>query len=227
MNKVYLICTTMRTGGNLLCQYLTDTKLVGNPLDYSSPWYCFQFGILESGCRPITKDYVNRMIGNYSTAGVFGMKLPCLSAEEEIKSDTLKDLFPDNTLYIFLSRENKLQQAISTSVAHQTQRYLSNQRPLWSDDPSRKAQYSKEKLDEYIAEFSTQDAEWSAYFKRNQVDPLCLTYEELIANPKKVVKSVLKYVGVAIPARFELPPARLEKMADEKSIEWEARYRAR
>jgi trehalose 2-sulfotransferase len=223
--KIYLFCTTMRTGSSLLCSYLADMKLAGNPLDYSNKFYLRQFGITEPGCQPLTPEYVQQMIDKYTVNDIFGMKLPYAAVRKEIQSDALECLFPDKPLYIYVTRHDKLKQAISASRGMQTHRWYSNQIDFGMKLPPIQERYNRSEIDMFLRQFDEQETEWESYFERNQINLLTITYEALTANPKRVIKQVLSFIGVKIPKSFELPPTRLEKQADGLSDEWEQKYK--
>lgn len=218
----YAICSTNRTGSTLLCCYMMDTGLVGYPVDYSSQAH---LDLFLSGCearKPLTTKRIDELIKSYSTGGVFGIKIPYFSFQKEIQNNALSDLFPIQPKYIYITREDKIKQAVSMARAFQTGRHYSFQKtkdvmPL---------QYIAGHIRSCLEEIEKESEIWEDYFTRNGINPLRVTYEELDSNSKKTVVNVLEYIGVTVPAGFRLPPARLKKQADKISAEWEVRYKA-
>jgi|WetSurSiteA1Bulk_404760.scaffolds.fasta_scaffold80138_1 trehalose 2-sulfotransferase len=219
--SIYLVCTTMRTGSSLFCSYLADTGLAGNPLDYSNKFYLRQFGVDEPGCQPLTPEYVQQMIDKYTVNDVFGMKLPYQAVIKELADNTLNNLFPTQPMYIYVTRNDKLKQAISLSRAVQTTKFYSTQIPAFEV----KEQYSRTEIDAFLRQLETHEYVWRSYFENNHIDPLLITYEALVSNPLQTIKTTLNFIGVKLPKDFALPPARLEKQADSINEEWEKLYK--
>jgi LPS sulfotransferase NodH len=65
---------------------------------------------------------------------------------------------------------------------------------------------------------------WREFFQEHDIAPLELFYEELIVDLEGTVRRVLGFLGVS-GEDVELLPPTLRKMADDRSQEWEARYR--
>ena len=65
---------------------------------------------------------------------------------------------------------------------------------------------------------------WRRWFEENGVDPLRLTYEELVADPTATARRVLELVGVDVPTGFAGAPG-TEQQADAVNEEWIRRYR--
>jgi LPS sulfotransferase NodH len=69
-----------------------------------------------------------------------------------------------------------------------------------------------------------EDAHWKEYFQTHNISPLELIYEELTKDLEGTVRRVLEFLG--IPAEdVRVPPPTLRQQADQRSQEWELRYR--
>ena len=137
--KSYIICTSPRSGSTLLCQLLANTNVAGVPNSYFhkpslTSWmevhdiaannFPNRSGTLQAIFEKVRK------VGIAET-GVFGLRLQGGSINYFL--DQLKFLHPEQhcdvdrqnatfgeTAFIFLSRKNKLEQAISCVKAMQT-----------------------------------------------------------------------------------------------------------
>ena len=217
---IYLICSTIRTGSTLLCNYLSDTELAGNPIDYSDRFAMKAYFDDWKTILPLTREYIERLLVRFPS-DPFGMKTPYQSVRNEIEHDCLEALFPEPPLYIYLSRNDQLKQAISAVRGMQTGKWYSNAEPR---QPVMQENYSRAQIEGMMKELERQNDAWEDYFYRNELTVYQLDYEALTANPKKIVKNVLKYIGVEIPHGFKLPAPRLQKQADEINAEWEDKY---
>lgn len=222
MTVIYLVCSTIRTGSTLLCNYLTDTKLAGIPIDYSDRLYMRKYIDDWKNCHPLTKEYVERVMKIYPS-DPFGMKMPYLSVREHIEHNTLRDLFPSDPLYIYITRENILRQAISAVRGMQTGKWYSNAEPR---QPVMAENYSKPQIDGMKKELEKRENAWIGYFEYNNLSSYHITYEQLTENPKQTIIQALKFLGINVSSNFILPTPRLQKQADEISLKWEQLYYA-
>ncbi|MDX8350726.1 Stf0 family sulfotransferase, partial [Cognatiyoonia sp. IB215446] len=137
--KSYVICTSPRSGSTMLCKLLAETKVAGNPgslfhkpsidawLDY------YDLDTTEFATR---RELLDGVFGAATARGkgeteVFGLRLQ--RGSFAFFMDQVRFLYPDSasdvdrikaafgpTLFIYLSREDKLDQAISYIRAEQT-----------------------------------------------------------------------------------------------------------
>lgn len=171
------------------------------------------------------------------STGTFGLRLMWENVEE--LSQRLDALYPDlpndaarfqeafeNPLYVHLTRQDKIAQAVSRLKAEQS--------GLWhlSADGSERERtappqapvYDADRLAALVAELNAHDAAWEDWFTQQQIKPLRLNYEAVSANPKLAIEAILSALGrdTAIAATIE---AKTAKMADNESTDWAARFR--
>ena len=244
--EAYIICATPRSGSTLLCDLLAGSGAAGRPDSFYRSQSIADFvrdlsvpatdGIEGAAFDRVYLDAVRRE-GRGDTA-VFGLRLMWSSVAE--LSRRLDGLFPGlpsdaarferafgEPLYLHLSRQDKVAQAVSRLKAEQT--------GLWhvaADGSERERSappappaYDADRLETFMAEASADEAAWSRWFKEQDVEPLSLTYEALSADPPSVLAKVLKALGQD-PARAAAAAVRTSRMADAESITWAARYRA-
>ena len=119
--------------------------------------------------------------------------------------------------YIWITRRDKVRQAISLFRAMQTKQWQS-----WAEPAVREPKYSWEKIDGCIQWALAQDAGWERYFSLLRIQPLRIFYEDFVLDYEATMRSALELLGV--PAD-PIPEARLQRQADALSQEWLERYR--
>src|SRR3989337_3196752 len=135
----YIIWGTPRTGSTLLCNLLTSTKTTGNPDSFYGrkfiSWWAEEWRLPSRDTmseRDFNIAYLNAaVVAGKGRTEIFGLRLMRENLEE--LSAILDQIFPQlpsdrarlerafgSILYIHLSREDKLAQAISLVKAEQT-----------------------------------------------------------------------------------------------------------
>ncbi len=129
------------------------------------------------------------------------------------------------TLFVHLTRENRLDQAISYVKAKQS--------GLWhmAPDGTELERLSEPKEPVYdataiAAQFALSEqmeTEWKAWFSKEKIKPLRVTYGELSAAPYATLGRVLKALGLKSEPRDEVTPP-VAKLADATNQEWAERF---
>jgi len=132
-----------------------------------------------------------------------------------------------STFFIYLSRKDKVDQAISRVKAEQT--------GLWHKAPNgdeierlsepREPTYSRNEITRHVAELTALEESWKAWFDRENVQPLEISYDVLSDDPQGILRKILLRLGLdaSIASTIQLPTA---KLADQSSRAWAAQYRA-
>ncbi|MBV9688709.1 MAG: glycosyltransferase [Ktedonobacteraceae bacterium] len=233
----YLIASTARTGSYLLCEALSQTGLAGRPTEYfvGSMMLSLQ---REWGISSLS-EYLNKVLELGTTPnGVFGMKAHLsqfrllLSALQKIAvdqgltgEDLLSTVFP-HLSYIWITRRDKVQQAISFLKAAQTNLWwLTDQPPVPAPPPNAKIPlFDFEAIDRAVQAIALGESAWQEYFNGHAITPLVVTYEDLIQTYDATARSVLSYLNIPIPAHLGILEPRMKKQADGISQEWAERY---
>ena len=129
------------------------------------------------------------------------------------------------TLFIHLTRNDKLGQAISYVKATQTG--LWHRRADGSElerlSPPQDPTYDGHAIEAQLATFIADDSAWNDWFAAEQISPLRLTYEGLSADPTGIVTEILDALGLDRKAAEGLSPS-VAKLSDETSLDWETRF---
>jgi hypothetical protein len=121
--------------------------------------------------------------------------------------------------YIFMDRRDKLAQAVSMARAMQTNSWISLAKPDMA-----KLHYDRDLISQCLGKHEMQRLGWQRWFEAHDVNPVVVFYEELMANPAGVVRSIVEYLDVQDdePNIIRLPP--VKKQGDDTNKEWVARF---
>jgi LPS sulfotransferase NodH len=246
MFNAYIICGTPRTGSTLLCDLLASTKRAGNPDSFYGrkflAWWAGQWN-LPSPETMSERDYNIEYLKTAIKVGkggtnIFGLRLMRENLGE--LSDILDQIHPGlpsdrarlekafgNILYLHLSREDKLAQAVSLIKAEQT--------GLWHVAPDgteierlappKDPEYDFERIGRELAELESYDVAWNSWFAEQQITPLRIGYETLSADPAATLTRICAALGVPAPKAEEVKPG-VAKLSDAISLDWMRRYKS-
>ena len=129
-------------------------------------------------------------------------------------------------MYIHLSREDKVAQAVSRLKAEQS--------GLWHVDTDGSERervklghapvYDPRFLSEHVTELERHDAAWERWFAQEGIEPMCISYEVLSRESQSTLATVLSTLGLAPSIAVTVKPGTM-KLADSESREWAARFR--
>lgn len=241
----YIICATPRSGSTLLCDLLASTRVAGKPHSYyrdeDASYWAELWGVplpQRLNDAEFERAYLAAMIreGTAET-GVFGVRVMWSSvADASRRLDAIEGDHADvtdrfakafgSTLYIHLSRQDKLAQAISLIRAEQSglwhraadgterERTASHQTPV----------YDSHRIAEVSRELQNDDVAWTSFFATRGIRPVRLVYEMFTAAPRTTVTEILSTLGQD-PQASERMVVQTSKLADADSLEWAERYR--
>ena len=244
MFSSYILCGTPRTGSTLLCEMLAASGVAGVPDSYLAskfvPWWAGEWGLpsQEAAGEAFWPAYLEKAlkVGRGGT-GVFGLRLMREDLEAALAVlDGLWPGLPDDrarfeqafgpVLFLHLSREDKLAQAVSLVKAQQTGLWhiAPDGREVERLAPPAPPVYDFARLAAEVARLEAFDAAWEPWFAAQGIEPLRLRYETVAQDPATAVEAVLRGLGVTVPDLSALKPA-VAVLADEVSAEWIRRYR--
>jgi LPS sulfotransferase NodH len=232
----YFISTAPRTGSGLLAEALESTRIAGIPREYFDPnfesqWYDDLFIRVES-------EYFDKILSAGTTAnGVFAAKVHWyqfahMTAKLRQHSvpgatglDRLAHTFPD-LRYIFLTRKDKIRQAVSYVRAIRTGVWWSfrSKGQETSEPPPSISQHELKQIDFWVSELANFESRWRAHFDHAGVTPFEVAYEDFVRNYAGTVVQILDYLGLSTAGLVTIAPPRLRKQADAISEEWVRRY---
>jgi len=165
-------------------------------------------------------DYIQELMRRKTSPNcVFGFKVLYLDQFEDYLSKIdLFSIFP-NMRVIYSTRNNRLEQAISLSKAFQTGQWESYTRKR--KEPA----FDYDHIKSCLSQIERHEMGWHTYFKKNNITPLQITYENIVTNFENVIIDVMNYIDIEIPEDFQVPAPTMRKLANQQSIEWGHKYR--
>jgi len=230
-HQCYIIAATYRSGSTLLSEILESTGLAGAPREYFH-----RLNMPPLACEDYLA-FIRETIQHTATPnGVFGTKLlwhhlayirnqtqafpeyhtPALNAFQ-----TMARLF-STPKYLYITRRDKLAQAISLTRARQTgifHRYDENPK-----QPLAHPFYDPETIEWYLHKSRLDDLAWCTYFEKFSVTPFTVEYEDFLQHTEETIHAILDFLQIPAPTQIKLPPPRLKKTSDGLNAEWRQRF---
>ncbi len=239
-----MICTAPRSGSTLLCKLLAGTKIAGDPDSHfhSSSFNGWlddydlketDFASRKDALCAVYKAALARGKGN---TNIFGLRMQRGSFDHFMEQ--LELLFPGQmsdvnrieaafgpTLYVHLSRSNRLDQAISRVRAEQTGLWHRNSdgTELERLAPPEEPRYDATAIKHHLAELAAFDESWEKWFSREAVEPLRINYVSLSIDPQGTLAQLLSALQLD-PTRARLVKTPTAKLADALSQKWRLRF---
>lgn len=244
MFDAYIICGTPRTGSTLLCKLLAATGRSGDPHSFyrrqDVPEWAEEWKLAARntmGELEFNVAYLDAAItAGKGDTGIFGLRLMRENLDE--LSAILDMIFPGlasdtarferafgRVLYIHLSRENKLAQAVSLVKAEQTGLWhiAPDGTEIERVAPPKEPRYDFERIKCEVAKLESYDAAWNIWFAEQGISPLRIVYEGLSSNPAAALLVICEALGVQAPAAGDVRPG-VARLSDGTSLDWMRRY---
>ncbi|MGK7895727.1 MAG: Stf0 family sulfotransferase [Xenococcus sp. (in: cyanobacteria)] len=199
---VYFIAMEVRSGSNLMCQYLSNNGF-GNAGEYFqninseqlSPIICKNLDLDPEKVEPYV--FFERLLKKHSSNGIFGSKFTIyqyifmLSKYEELSQQQKQSLFKiSNVKWIWLRRRDKLSQAISLFRAINSDQWVSFEEPKERKIP----EYDRSQIDENLAMLLRSDFLWELFFNTHSLRPYSVFYEDFIKSPASIISEITKHI---------------------------------
>lgn len=197
MSANYIICTTARSGSNLMCDVLRNTRHLGHPVEAFNPDFMRTAGYREhiGADRSVAVEhFVGWIRQRHSTKnGIFGTKILFEDFETFRGFPSFSDLFFGSRL-IHLRRRSKLRQAISYYLAEETGQWVAT-------DTARKSledvRFDFETIRRHLDRLVLQDSAWSAILNGLGLDYMEVYFEDFLADMQGKLHEIAAFVGVA------------------------------
>lgn len=203
-----IICSTPRSGSYLLCRAMIHHG-IGVPHEYFnglnagsiSARLCSQR--IDSRHLAVDaqerREYIRTLLEHRTVNGIFAAKIQGGQFAQYFKKSLPIDLF-QHAHFIYLYRENLLDQAISFHIALLTGR--------WGPDNTISTQPSAQPnffdaalLDDRLRTIAAQDMEWRLFFARNAITPLFLSYESIRDDIAGTLRKIVAHGQLVLPAK--------------------------
>nr|WP_285801480.1 Stf0 family sulfotransferase [Falsiruegeria litorea] len=242
----YIICTSPRSGSTLLCKLLEATGQSGHPGSHfhqpSIAAWLDDYGLSDRHFA----DPVSRLSAIFEaarqtgtgTTGMFGLrlqrhsfdffmqKLAVLHPDQTHDADRIQTAF-GRTLFIHLTRDNKLDQAISRVIAEQSGLWhkAADGSELERLSAPQTPTYDAARISEHITTLTAYDAQWQRWFDQQRLSPVRVSYDDLSHAPAQQLARILDALDLdpALATDITAPTA---KLSDQTNQAWAQRYQA-
>lgn len=203
-----------RSGTSLLCALMEKTGQLGAPDEF------FKSNLPKYPEIDDTDDILPKLkfVAARATGGVCSFKLFPSQLRYAIDRVDLWRFFP-NPVFVRVSRDDLLGQAISLVRAKQTNEWSSLR-----SGKERAANYSFTQIEDEMKFILATNNEWDIYFARSQVTTTQVRYEELVENCERVLSAIAARANVTLKSIPSLEESGLERQRDALSDEWRRQY---
>jgi len=242
--STYVICTNPRSGSWLLSEGIGASGRAGKPREWfnvrEEQAYRAQWRIGHASDLSYRQYLAQVRTASTTTNGVCGLKLhyyQYCELPEKVASmggrrgltaaQCMARLFPD-AKYIWLSRLDKVRQAVSLFIAASTDEW-------WSIDgvtPEKHRagtgalEFDPSRIATLEQQLVANEAGWLRFFADHGAEPLVVQYEDLLVDYRGTIARTLEWLGVADTSSLDIPPPRLRRQSNERNEDWVARYTA-
>jgi LPS sulfotransferase NodH len=211
-SSIYVVAATPRSGSTYLSELLSKTGQLGSPREFFKP----TSDKPEDDASVMRRCELVRTRGATAN-GVAGVKLFARHFWWLQSRIRLSEWFP-GIRWVHIRRSDRLGQAISAAIASETDQWW-GKRDAASPTPVFSARLIEEKLLELLAE----ELSWTAFFQRNEIEPLSILYEDLEQRPGEYVEAVAALMGVVLD-REPAIETKATRQRDTLNEEWRARF---
>ena len=140
--------------------------------------------------------------------------------EDRPVAELLSTVFP-NLHYLWMTRRDKVRQAISFERAIQTNVWAMNdETPPWTGE----LHFDFARIDALVHLVEAHEAAWRHYFVENGITPFTVVYEEFVAAYEQTAIQILHELSIPVLEPLQFAHRRMRRQADALSEEWVQRY---
>jgi LPS sulfotransferase NodH len=124
--------------------------------------------------------------------------------------------------YVWMSRRDKVRQAVSLWKALQTKAWHRKE-----GEPELRPGdlvFSFEAIDHLVAQLEEHDRGWEDFFVSNGILPHRVAYEDLVDSYEDTAIDIVRFLGVEVPDRVDFGERRMKQQADGFNEEWVGLY---
>jgi LPS sulfotransferase NodH len=175
--------------------------------------------VLEEGTTPngvfgakVMWGYLDDFVGNLRGIAAY-RDLPV--------PELLSTVFPD-LRYLFVTRRDKLRQAVSLWKAIQSSTW-SQEEPS-SPQATHELVFHFEAIAHLLRRNEAHEEAWRRYFSENAIQPFHVVYEEFVASYEPMALDILHHLEIEIPEPIVFKQRRMKRQADALSEDWVQRF---
>lgn len=214
IQQSYIVCSTGRSGSTLLCKTLKNLQCCGNPEEYFHHNETKKLQLKGNPDKFIS--YCNSVLQEGLTAnGIFGIKMHWWQMYDFLKIAREYSLFKDkkdleilnsvfpNLKFIYISRQDIIAQAVSTTIALKTgvwEKRANNKQSIEKKirlkENNTPVKFHPLKIYRWEQSFKDQNRRWKKFFDENNLDYYELTYERLTSSFEPEIFSILDFLDI-------------------------------
>ena len=207
----YVVLGTPRSGTSHLCRLLAATGVLGRPREYLNP--AMQHLVADTAAAATGDMWESIYQASHTPNGVWALK----TFHEQLAESTVwRRVLASNV--VFISRNDKLGQAISLARARRTGQWTA------TDEPCASPVYDAAQIDRALYDIVLQEATLRQMLARAGTRVLWLVYEQYHPQPDTAVAEVAQFVGVTDRRQAGHSPLTIQR--DQISEDWRRRYLA-
>ncbi len=208
---------------DLLGDYSRLDDKYGEPTFWDGAGYAnYLMWVRQAGTTP------NGVFGAKMMWGYFGdfidnaRQIPAY--REMAVPDILTSNFP-NLHYIWVTRLDKVRQAVSLWKAIQTWTWSQDEQALPAEKRSHKGLvFNFEAIDHLVQCIEAHETAWRQFFDDAGIRPCIVVYEELAPAYEATALNILRYLHIPIPQELVFGERRMKQQSNALSKEWIQRY---
>lgn len=216
IHQSYIVCSTGRSGSTLLCKTLKNLKCCGNPAEYFHHNETKKLQLKDDPEKFI--NYCNSVLHQGLTSnGIFGIKMhwwqmydflkiakksPLFENKKDL--EILNAIFP-NLKFIYISRQDIIAQAVSTTIALTTKVWekSANNNSIKETKKEKKLSIKNRsikfrplKIYRWEQSFKDQNRRWKQFFEENDLEYYAVTYEKLTSSFEEEIVNILDFLNI-------------------------------
>lgn len=206
IKQKYLIIFTGRTGSTLLTKMIQRADLCGSPEEY------FNEGFIKSQAGKFlpndVEGYVAHLARTFARKGIFGAEIDAMRLRwmEQIIDFGAEVFSPATTPHVWMTRQDLVSQAYSYAAAKTTGLWhvVGTGQEVKTAAHNPGVQITDTMIWHNLLDIVANEQSAEAYFSRNAITPLRITYEELISEKFLTLLRVLHHIGISLPDDLSL-----------------------
>ena len=195
----YCIASTPRSGSTLISRMLLSSNLAGDPKQYLNP-------LLMQAWQKINKknlsfsDYIKELEAKRTTNnGFFGIKIHGRHLEELSKKISAKSVisFVESfDKFIFISRKDKINQAISYYIARSTGVFHFDQEDWIEEFKIPQPDFNPIKILNHLSFILKEEMLWESFFEKINKPVYRINHEDFVKEYAKKSKEIFDFLGI-------------------------------
>jgi LPS sulfotransferase NodH len=221
-NETILIAITARSGSTAICNALSDAGAAKDIGELFNPRGPFQMYFkLVGGCNIV--QYLNGIYEHFQQTGKLIFKTAFDDLKPVLETHQIEKLFPGLRV-INIDRINKVDQAVSLCRAMLTSEWHRDMsdKKIRIDRPD-VMDYDFDFIQRQYTRIKQSSANWEILFRKLQLKPERVDYEQFLDDPQSVLSRLARYIGdLDVEGDFKI---RQIKIADSLNHKWAEKFR--